>query len=148
MFHLSSTFVCEFGTPGETRTHYLTLRRRTLYPGELRGHKIPMIVTKKRRSVNTIPHIFHLPYHILSRMERRRERECAKQTTVPRTLRICCTMRMRGTPANGRLTELRLGFFFIFPTIFQFLLYTLPPFGYNITDNRNLWEMRDHTYEY
>ena len=27
-----------FGTPGETRTHYLTLRRRTLYPGELRGH--------------------------------------------------------------------------------------------------------------
>ena len=27
-----------FGTPGETRTHYLALRRRTLYPGELRGH--------------------------------------------------------------------------------------------------------------
>ena len=27
-----------FGTPGEARTHYLTLRRRTLYPGELRGH--------------------------------------------------------------------------------------------------------------
>ena len=27
-----------FGTPGETRTHYLTLRRRTLYPGELRRH--------------------------------------------------------------------------------------------------------------
>ena len=26
------------GTPGETRTHYLALRRRTLYPGELRGH--------------------------------------------------------------------------------------------------------------
>ena len=26
------------GTPGEARTHYLTLRRRTLYPGELRGH--------------------------------------------------------------------------------------------------------------
>ncbi len=25
-----------FGTPGETRTHYLTLRRRTLCPGELR----------------------------------------------------------------------------------------------------------------
>ena len=28
------------GTPGETRTHYLALRRRTLYPGELRGHVI------------------------------------------------------------------------------------------------------------
>ena len=28
-----------FGTPGETRTHYLTLRRRTLYPGELRRHE-------------------------------------------------------------------------------------------------------------
>ena len=27
-----------FGTPGETRTHYLALRRRALYPGELRGH--------------------------------------------------------------------------------------------------------------
>lgn len=26
------------GTPGETRTHYLALRRRTLYPGELRRH--------------------------------------------------------------------------------------------------------------
>ena len=27
------------GTPGETRTHYIPLRRRTLYPGEVRGHK-------------------------------------------------------------------------------------------------------------
>lgn len=27
-----------FGTPGETRTHYIPLRRRTLYPGEVRGH--------------------------------------------------------------------------------------------------------------
>ena len=26
------------GTPGETRTHYVPLRRRTLYPGEVRGH--------------------------------------------------------------------------------------------------------------
>ena len=26
------------GTPGETRTHYIPLRRRTLYPGEVRGH--------------------------------------------------------------------------------------------------------------
>ena len=26
-----------FGTPGETRTHYIPLRRRTLYPGEVRG---------------------------------------------------------------------------------------------------------------
>ena len=25
------------GTPGETRTHYIPLRRRTLYPGEVRG---------------------------------------------------------------------------------------------------------------
>ena len=30
--------ITAFGTPGETRTHYLALRRRTLYPGELRGH--------------------------------------------------------------------------------------------------------------
>ncbi len=31
-----------FGTPGVTRTHYIPLRRRTLYPGEVRGlvHKI------------------------------------------------------------------------------------------------------------
>ena len=26
-----------FGTPGETRTHYIPLRRRALYPGEVRG---------------------------------------------------------------------------------------------------------------
>ena len=26
------------GTPGETRTHYIPLRRRTLYPGEVQGH--------------------------------------------------------------------------------------------------------------
>ena len=25
------------GTPGATRTHYIPLRRRTLYPGEVRG---------------------------------------------------------------------------------------------------------------
>ena len=42
-----------FGTPGETRTHYLTLRRRTLYPGELRGHDVTQsIVPKKRAAVN------------------------------------------------------------------------------------------------
>ena len=39
---MENTVICGkitvFGTPGETRTHYLTLRRRTLYPGELRGH--------------------------------------------------------------------------------------------------------------
>lgn len=26
-----------FGTPGATRTHYIPLRRRTLYPGEVQG---------------------------------------------------------------------------------------------------------------
>ena len=42
-----------FGTPGETRTHYLALRRRTLYPGELRGHDVTQsIVPKKRAAVN------------------------------------------------------------------------------------------------
>ena len=41
------------GTPGETRTHYLTLRRRTLYPGELRGHADYFaIVTEKMLTVN------------------------------------------------------------------------------------------------
>ena len=34
----ASLSACGFGTLGETRTHYLALRRRTLYPGELRGH--------------------------------------------------------------------------------------------------------------
>lgn len=28
---------CPFGTPGATRTHYIPLRRRTLYPGEVQG---------------------------------------------------------------------------------------------------------------
>ena len=32
-----------FGTPGETRTHYLALRRRALYPGELRGHNASIL---------------------------------------------------------------------------------------------------------
>ena len=36
-----------FGTPGETRTHYLALRRRTLYPGELRGHTHLILYRKK-----------------------------------------------------------------------------------------------------
>ena len=35
-----------FGTPGETRTHYLALRRRTLYPGELRGHRFIIVYSK------------------------------------------------------------------------------------------------------
>ncbi len=34
------------GTPGETRTHYLALRRRTLYPGELRGHGALLLYPK------------------------------------------------------------------------------------------------------
>ena len=41
-----------FGTPGETRTHYLALRRRALYPGELRGHSNNSIVPKNSRYVN------------------------------------------------------------------------------------------------
>lgn len=40
------------GTPGETRTHYLALRRRTLYPGELRRHD-GIILTYAARIVNT-----------------------------------------------------------------------------------------------
>ena len=38
---------CFPGTPGETRTHYLTLRRRTLYPGELRGHILRRVLYPK-----------------------------------------------------------------------------------------------------
>ena len=34
-----------------------------------------MIVTKKIKSVNTIPHIFSSAYHILSRMGKRRKRK-------------------------------------------------------------------------
>ena len=50
-----------FGTPGETRTHYLTLRRRTLYPGELRGRVCYSIVPKKIHSVNEKPtHFSHI----------------------------------------------------------------------------------------
>ena len=37
-----------FGTPGETRTHYLTLRRRTLYPGELRGRMLCKVLYPKK----------------------------------------------------------------------------------------------------
>ena len=65
------------GTPGETRTHYLALRRRTLYPGELRRHNCPIsglyILTKKSYSVKKIRHIFCKHKHILlcSLFERR-----------------------------------------------------------------------------
>ena len=45
------------GTPGETRTHYLTLRRRTLYPGELRG-QIPGHCTEKIGDCQPKPLIF------------------------------------------------------------------------------------------
>ena len=36
--HRKTAYSGHFGTPGETRTHYIPLRRRTLYPGEVRGH--------------------------------------------------------------------------------------------------------------
>lgn len=35
--HQKTAYSGHFGTPGETRTHYIPLRRRTLYPGEVRG---------------------------------------------------------------------------------------------------------------
>ena len=43
--------ITAFGTPGETRTHYLALRRRTLYPAELLAH-IGDIVTDFLITVN------------------------------------------------------------------------------------------------
>ena len=43
--------ITAFGTPGATRTHYIPLRRRTLYPGEVRGH-VPYIVLKIFSAVN------------------------------------------------------------------------------------------------
>ena len=46
--------MASFGTPGETRTHYLALRRRTLYPGELR---------------RLIAHIFYSRKYLLSRLD-------------------------------------------------------------------------------
>ena len=36
------------GTSGETRTHYLALRRRTLYPGELRRRMLCYFIQKSR----------------------------------------------------------------------------------------------------
>jgi hypothetical protein len=35
----------EDGTPGEIRTHDLLLRRQSLYPSELRGHRYDLICT-------------------------------------------------------------------------------------------------------
>ena len=45
--------ITAFGTPGETRTHYLALRRRTLYPGELRGQN-DGIITDFLITVNVV----------------------------------------------------------------------------------------------
>ena len=44
-----------FGTPGETRTHYLTLRRRTLCPGELRGLMQILFNFPAQQETNQLP---------------------------------------------------------------------------------------------
>ena len=44
-----------FGTPGETRTHYLTLRRRTLCPGELRGLMQKLFNFPAQQDSNELP---------------------------------------------------------------------------------------------
>ena len=49
----AASFETAFGTPGETRTHYLALRRRTLYPGELRGQIVTIALYRKKESVST-----------------------------------------------------------------------------------------------
>ena len=43
------------GTPGETRTHYLTLRRRTLCPGELRGLMQKLFNFPAQQETNQLP---------------------------------------------------------------------------------------------
>ena len=73
-----------FGTPGETRTHYLTLRRRTLYPGELRGHNLRRVLYRKKVALSMkMRHIFPGRVHIVlgkprgggNKMERNHEQE-------------------------------------------------------------------------
>ena len=74
-----------------------------------------------------------------------------KRTTIQLTSRICCMMRMQAIQVNVSFdrADARFSFYIgLFATIFQFLLYTLSRFGYNITDNANQKEMRDHTYEH
>ena len=44
-----------FGTPGETRTHYIPLRRRTLYPGEVRGQMGKIFNFQAQQETNQLP---------------------------------------------------------------------------------------------
>lgn len=44
-----------FGTPGETRTHYIPLRRRTLYPGEVRGLIQQIFNFRAQQDSNELP---------------------------------------------------------------------------------------------
>ena len=44
-----------FGTPGETRTHYIPLRRRTLYPGEVRGLIQQIFNFRAQQDLNNLP---------------------------------------------------------------------------------------------
>ena len=44
-----------FGTPGETRTHYIPLRRRTLYPGEVRGRIQQIFNFRAKQDSNELP---------------------------------------------------------------------------------------------
>ena len=48
-----------FGTPGAIRTRDLPLRRRTLYPAELRVHKAHIIIRKGSKFVNKIGSYSH-----------------------------------------------------------------------------------------
>ena len=89
-----------FGTPGETRTHYLALRRRTLYPGELREQitlalyrKFLLLSTKRR-------HIFLPPGHILAKENEGREAVC-RGSKAKWIWRIFCSMRTAEVPASA-----------------------------------------------
>ena len=125
--------ITAFGTPGETRTHYLALRRRTLYPGELRG---PIwycaIVTENLECVNKIWEIFYAQMHILSgRPYDRRWDLCTKIMKRKGRIWMIGSSPVRSiSPASGDESG-RLPGIFLFWSFFHFLLYRYACFGYN-----------------
>ena len=108
-----------FGTPGETRTHYLALRRRTLYPGELRGH-IDLIALKEMRIKPQVPSPEPRQIH--------QPRYFTEKSQLCQHLVLYWDGKVQKNP--------------VIP------LYRIVPFGYNILAKLKLQEMRDQIHEY
>ena len=92
-----------FGTPGETRTHYLALRRRTLYPGELRGRNDSVILPKKCLSVKNNRQLFALCAYTAWYRAKKEGIRCENVTITVWILRTFCMTKRKVVPVSGKI---------------------------------------------